>query len=88
MTVYEQLTEYCNCLVSGNVDEQPSIDHRAVDELIHLISTYTCWAQKPCDTFLQGDRKEVVDVPDCVCNCDVFEFWNRGNPHRGDIVPL
>ena len=74
MTVYEQLNEYCNCLTSGNKDEEPSIDVRAVDELIHLISTYTCWAEKPCDTFLQGERKEVVDVPDCICDCDIFEF--------------
>lgn len=74
MTVYEQLTEYCDCLVSNNQDEQPSIDTRAVDELIHLISTYTCWATKPCETLLQSERKEVVDVPDCVNGCDVFEF--------------
>ena len=74
MTVYEQLTEYCNCLVSGSEDGFQSIDHRAVDELIHLISVYTCWATNPCETFLQGERKEVVDVPDCICDCDVFEF--------------
>ena len=74
MTVYEQLTEYCNCLVSESADESPSIDHRAVDELIHLISVYTCWATHPCETFLQGERKEVIDVPDCICDCDVFEF--------------
>lgn len=74
MTVYEQLTEYCDCLVSGSVDDTPSIDARAIDELIHLISSYTCWMQKPCDTFLQSERKEVVDVPSCVCDCDVFEF--------------
>ena len=74
MTVYEQLTEYCDCLVNGNRDEEPSIDHNAVDELIHLISTYTCWAEKPCDTFLQGERKEVIDVPDCLGDCDIFEF--------------
>ena len=76
MTVYEQLTEYCDCLVDETKDEGivPKFDARAVDELIHLISTYTCWAEKPCDTFLQGERKEVVDVPDCICDCDVFEF--------------
>lgn len=76
MTVYEQLTDYCDCLVDETIDDGkvPKFDARAVDELIHLISTYTCWAEKPCDTFLQGERKEVIDVPDCICDCDVFEF--------------
>lgn len=76
MTVYEQLTEYCDCLVNVSVDEGevPTFDYREVDELINLISTYTCWAQSPCETFLQAERKEVVDVPDCIDNCDVFEF--------------
>ncbi len=76
MTVYEQLTEYCDCLVDENKDEGivPKFDARAVDELIHLISTYTCWSQKPCETFLQGERKEVVEVPSCSCDCDIFEF--------------
>lgn len=76
MTVYEQLTEYCDCLVNESVDEGyvATFDYRTVDELLNLISTYTCWAQSPCETFLQSERKEVVDVPDCICECDVFEF--------------
>lgn len=76
MTVYEQLIEYCNCLVDVNKDEGsvPRFDYKDVDELIHLISTYTCWATASCETFLQSERKEVVDVPDCISDCDVFEF--------------
>ena len=66
LTPYEQLTEYCDCL--------DDIEGRDVDELINLISTYTCWAQKPCETFLQSERKEVKELPDCVCDCDVLEF--------------
>ena len=76
MTVYEQLTEYCDCLVNESIDDgrEPKFDYREVDELIHLISTYTCWAQSPCETFLQSERKEVVEVPDCLSDCDIFEF--------------
>lgn len=66
LTPLEQLTEYCDCL--------DSVDERDVNELINLISTYTCWAQKPCETFLKSERKEVRELPNCVCECDVFEF--------------
>lgn len=75
MTVYEQLAEYCDCL-SVKIDgvNSPNFTDREVDELINLISSYTCWANKPCETFLQNERKEVIDLPDCVCDCDVYEF--------------
>lgn len=65
MTVKEQLAEYCNCI---------DVEDKDVDELIHLISVYTCWTGKVCDTFLSAERREVVDLPDCVCDCDVFTF--------------
>ena len=65
LTPLEQLTEYCDCL---------DVEERDVTELINLISTYPWWAQKPCETFLLSERKEVVDIPNCVCDCDVFEF--------------
>ena len=67
-TVAEQLLEYCNCMNSREVTEAN------VYELINLISSYTCWMQKPCETFLTSERTEVIDVPDCVCDCDVFTF--------------
>lgn len=65
LTPLEQLTEYCDCL---NVEE------RDVNELIQLISTYTCWAQKPCETFLKTERREVKELSDCKKDCDVYEF--------------
>lgn len=75
MTVYEQLTEYCDCLtVIVDDEEQSTFTDKAVDELIALISTYTCWAQKPCETFLQSERKEVIDLKDCLEECDIFEY--------------
>jgi hypothetical protein len=65
LTPLEQLTEYCDCT---------DVEERDVNELISLISTYTCWAQKPCETFLLSERREVKDLPDCICDCDIFTF--------------
>lgn len=75
LTPLEQLTEYCDCT---------DVEERDVNELISLISTYTCWAQKPCETFLTSERREVKDVPDCVNSCDVFEFEPFFAPYDRD----
>ena len=64
-TVLEQITEYCTCAEFTEND---------VYELINLISSYTCWAQTPCETFLQSERREVVELPNCVNECDIFTF--------------
>lgn len=66
MTIYEQLSTYCDCL-----DEVSESD---IEELIDLISVYTCWTSKPCETFLMGSRKEVIDLPSCMDDCSVFTF--------------
>lgn len=75
MTITEQLTEYCDCL-TRDVDGEATANFsdRDVYELVNLISSYTCWAQNPCETFLLSERKEVIDVPDCSVSCDVIEF--------------
>lgn len=65
MTPLEQLTEYCDC---------QDVEERDVNELINLVSTYTCWAQHPCETFLQSERREVRDLPSCASGCDIYEF--------------
>lgn len=66
MTPFEQLTEYCDC---------QEVNEKDVAELISLISTYTCWANHPCETFLLEERKEVKDLPNCICDdCFVYEF--------------
>lgn len=64
-TPYEQLTDYCDCV---------DVSEKDVNELIDLISSYTCWTQRLCDTFLKSERREVIDLPDCLGDCDVFEF--------------
>lgn len=65
MTIFEQLTEYCDC---------QEVKDRDVNELIDLISSFTCWAQSPCETFLKSERRQVLELPNCVNDCDVFEF--------------
>lgn len=65
MGIYEQLKEYCNCI---------EVEETDVDELINLISVYTCWTSKPCETFLMGERREVVELPNCLEDCSVFKF--------------
>lgn len=66
MTIYNQLSEYCNCIKEFKESD--------VDELINLVSVYTCWTNKLCETFLSGDRREVIDLPPCVDECEVFTF--------------
>lgn len=69
--VYEQLTSYCPCLCMGSDEE---LNKRNIDELINLISVATCWTQRPCETFLMEERREVIDLPDCMDDCELFEF--------------
>lgn len=65
--ILNQLTEYCDCIAED-------VDEKNVYELIHLVSMATCWTQEPCDTFLFGTRKEVVDLDECIEDCGVFIF--------------
>lgn len=53
----DQLTGYCDC-VKDATDED-------VVELINVVSMATCWTQKPCETFLTGERREIIDLPSC-----------------------
>lgn len=75
MTIYKQLSEQCNCITVNESD---------IDELINLVSIYTCWTQKPCETFLSGERREVLDLPDCMDECEVFTFEPFYSPFDED----
>lgn len=75
-TPFEQLTEYCDCM--------EDVQERDVIELINLISTYTCWTQVPCETFLLSERKEVVEIPQCRKDCGVFEWTPFYRPFDKD----
>lgn len=72
--ITDQLSEYCECI--GNITEKD------VQEIINLISMYTCWTNEPCDTFLLGERREVIDLPSCL-DCD-FEFEPFFHPFDED----
>lgn len=71
-SIYDQLSEYCGC-----VDVQES----DVDEMIHLISMATGWGSTPCDTFLVGNRKEVLDLEDCIdCPIEFKPYYHPYDP--------
>ena len=65
-TIYEQLSNTCKCM--------KTVTEADVDQLIDLISVYTCWAQSPCETFLLSERREVMELPPCMEECEVFSF--------------
>ena len=53
----EQLIGYCDCV-------KDATDEDGV-ELINVVSMATCWMQEPCETFLKGERREIIDLPSC-----------------------
>lgn len=57
MTFEDQLKEYCECV---------DVDSSDIAELVNVVSLATCWTRKPCETFLTSERKEVIDLPDCL----------------------
>lgn len=64
--IYDQLRNYCECI--------KEVADSDIDELINLVSMLTCWTQKPCENLLQGEREQVIHLPSCLDECDVFEF--------------
>lgn len=76
MTVYDQLGEYCDCLEKVNTSD--------IDELINLVSMATCWCLSPCETFLKSERTEIVPLPNCLDDCDVFVFEPYFTPFEPD----
>lgn len=74
--ILDQLRAYCDC-----VDDIAEDD---VAELINLISMATCWTKEPCETFLVGRRREVIDLPSCA-DCPItFEPFYR--PFIGEMT--
>ena len=74
--ILDQLRAYCDC-----VDD---ITEEDVVELINVVSLATCWQQEPCDTFLVGERREVIDLPSCAdCPITVEPFYH---PFIGEKV--
>lgn len=83
MTVYQQLDDFCECLP----DMKDDIFKRNVDELIHLLSILTCWQQHPCETFLNSERVEYVElgqIDPCQCNGGILSFAPFYRPFQPD----
>lgn len=74
--IKEQLSTYCDCV------EKRGIDDKDINELISYVSMATCWDNGYCDstcsTFLQGERREVIDLPHCM-DC-IYTFTPRYKP--------
>lgn len=83
MLVYQQLKDFCDCLP----DMEEDVFKRNVDELIHLISILTCWQQNTCETFLNSERVEYVElgqIDPCACNGSIVPFAPFYRPFQPD----
>lgn len=67
--LFTRLKEFCSCV---------DVDEADVVELINVVSSATGWAVNPCETFLKGPRRELIDLPDCM-DC-AYEFTPYFHP--------
>lgn len=74
MSIVDQLKSYCTCVEDVTED--------LVAELVNVISSATCWMQEPCETFLTGERTELLPLPDCM-DCPM-EFTPFYHPYDSD----
>lgn len=71
-TILEQLQANCGCV---------EFDENDVNELITLVSMITGWMSKPCEDFLVGDRREVIELPSCLdCPMEFKPFYHPYDP--------
>lgn len=70
--IIEQLRDYCDCIPEMDDD----VLAKNVEEMIWLISNITCWSNSPCETLLNSERVEYVDVAEFdPCSCGgITEF--------------
>jgi len=87
--ILEQLKNFCDCVNWDKYDV--SIMERNVEEMINLISNLTCWANSPCETFLNSQRSEMIDVPKfdpCTCDGGILEFEPFYKPFQPDTFKV
>lgn len=63
--IVDQLRAYCACV--------EDITEEDVAELIQVVSMATCWQRVQCETFLEGARREVIELPSCADCPIIFE---------------
>lgn len=87
--IREQLEDYCDCIGGYPEETWKQIYERDLNELIHLISLITCWEQQPCETFLNSERQEIVDLyhyKKCGCDAGIIEFKPYYRPYEADTM--
>jgi len=72
--IADQLEAYCDCL-PDKLKRKDLV--KLLEEMIWVISNQTCWANKPCETFLNSQREEVFETEAFApCSCEgVFAFF-------------
>ncbi len=69
INIIDQLSKYCDCV--------RDVSEGDIAELVNVISLATCWMQNPCETFLTSERREVIDLPDCMdCPMEFTPFYH------------
>lgn len=78
--IIEQLKSYCDCVPEMDDD----VLARNVEEMIWLISNITCWSNKPCETLLNSERIEYLEIEAFdPCSCDGITVFN---PYYNDPI--
>lgn len=68
----DRLKSHCSCVEADDAD---------VVELINLVSSATGWAVHPCETFLKGPRRELIDLPNCMdCAYEFTPYYHPFDP--------
>lgn len=72
MEILEQIQNFCSCQDADEAD---------VVELINAVSSATGWAIDTCETFLTGERRELIDLPDCMdCPYEFTPYYHPFDP--------
>lgn len=71
--IYDQLKDFCPCVEDITEDD--------VAEMVNVISMATGWLREPCETFLKGKRREVIDLPSCAdCPVTFTPYYHPYDP--------
>lgn len=84
--IINQLEDYCECVQIDKMKKEETLE-KNVQELLFLVSTLLCWTQNPCETFLNSERVEVIDIDDfdlCDCCGGVYDFDPFYHPFEQD----
>lgn len=65
--IVSQITEYCDC---------QDIEEKDVLEAINIVSMFTGWTYRCCETFLTSERKEVIPIARCMpCGMEYSPYY-------------